>query len=169
MLRALHVLFRRDPSRDRQESQIHYEGYRVFWPDAEPVAFGVEAFCKHGQRLLGLGRYLEGRHERLLELLCFPLPHREASLTRLPGVRVRRFLLERRGRQGRIHFLDGTPTAVVFDLDNDETPVLHWVGLTSLADGEGQWCDLAARPLDDAPWQAGCEKQLFSRNSTIDR
>jgi hypothetical protein len=166
MLRALHVLFRRDPSRDRKEQQIHYEGYKVLWPDRRPVAFGVDAFCKHGQRLLGLGRYLEGRHERLLEMLCFPLSGRDDALTRLPGVRVRRFYLERRGQQGRIHFLDGTPTAVVFDLDGDEARVVHWIGLTALADGETQWCDLAARPLgDDVPRQPGFDMQVFPQNS----
>ncbi|HTU88968.1 MAG TPA: hypothetical protein VMF69_02625, partial [Gemmataceae bacterium] len=70
------------------------------------------------------------------------------SLTRLPGHRVRRFSLQREGRQGRLYFFDGTPTTVVFDLDHDEAPVLHWIGLPSLHDGERQWFDLAARPAE---------------------
>jgi hypothetical protein len=66
----------------------------------------------------------------------------------LPGARVRRFCLRRSGRQGRLHFLDGTPTTIVFDLDRDEQVMLDWVGLSGLADGADQWFDLAARPVD---------------------
>jgi hypothetical protein len=148
MPRTLTVHFRRDPSRDRQDEQIRFEGYDVRWLDGRPVTSGIDAFCTHGQRLLGLGRHLKGCSERQIELLCFPLRDREADLTKLPGARVRRFLLQRTGRQGRIHFLDGTPTAAVFDLDNDEYRVLHWIGLLGLRDGQGQWFDLAARPAE---------------------
>jgi hypothetical protein len=148
MLRTLKVLFRRDPSRDRQEKDIAFEGYEFLWPDGRPVAVGFNAFCKHGQRLLGLGRHLRGCRERMIEVLCIPLRDREDDLSRLPGARVRRFLLKREGRQGRIHFLDGTPTTLIFDLDHDEDRVLHWVGLPDLADGGEQWLDLAARPTD---------------------
>jgi hypothetical protein len=150
MSRTLRVLLRRDPSRDRIEEDIRYEGYIMLWPDGRPVAVGLTAFCKHGQRLLGLGRHLAGARERLLDLIVFPLPDGEASLTRLPGHRVRRFSIRREERQGRLFFLDGTPTTVVFDLDHDEAPVLHWIGLPSLREGERQWFDLAARPMDIA-------------------
>jgi hypothetical protein len=148
--RTLRVLFRRDPSRDRQDNDISFEGYEVLWPDGRPAAVGLDAFCKHGQRLLGLGRHLAGCRERLLDLVCVPLRDRDDHLTRLPGSRVRRFFLQRSGRQGRIHFLDGTPTAIVFDLASDEAPVLQWIGLTGLADGDEQWFDLAARPVEEA-------------------
>jgi hypothetical protein len=148
MARTLEVLFRRDPSKDRQREQVRYEGYQVLWPDGQPVAVGLDAFCQHGQRLLGLGRHLAGCRERLLELICFPLHCREDDLTRIPGHRIRRFCLERHGRNGRIHFLDGTPTDIVFELGRDEPRVLHWIGLTHLRDGESQWFDLAARAVD---------------------
>ena len=49
----------------------------------------------------------------------------------------------------RIHFLDGTPTDVVFEIGRDEPPVLHWIGLPTLKDGHRQWFDLAARPLEE--------------------
>jgi len=150
MPRTLTVLFRRDPSRDRQCEQIRFEGYQVHWPDGRPVAVGLDAFCTHGQRLLGLGRHLKGRSQRQIELLCFPLRDREDDLTKVPGARVRRFLLQRTGQEGRIHFLDGTPTATVFDLGSDEYRVLNWIGLSNLKDGEGQWMDLAARAADTA-------------------
>jgi hypothetical protein len=150
MPRTLTVLFRRDPSRDRQSEQVRFEGYQVCWPDGRPVAVGLDAFCAHGQRLLGLGRHLKGRTERQIELLCFPLRDREADMTKLPGARVRRFLLRRNGREGRIHFLDGTPTAAVFDLGADEQSVLHWIGLPALKDGGSQWIDLAARAAEPA-------------------
>jgi hypothetical protein len=148
MSRSLKVLFRRDPSRDRQDNRDHFEGYRIFWPDGQPVAVGLGAFCKHGQRLLGLGRHLDRGQARLIEIICFPLGGREDDLNRLPGNRVRRFFLERQGRQGRVHFMDGTPTAIVMDLDQDEQSVLQWIGLAGLPDGERQWFDLAARAAE---------------------
>ena len=40
MSRALTVLFRRDPSRDRQCENIAFEGHNVLWPDGRPVAVG---------------------------------------------------------------------------------------------------------------------------------
>lgn len=150
MSRTLRLLLRRDPSLDRVEDNIRYEGYRPHWPDGRPAKVGMSAFCKHGQRLLGLGRHLAGARERLVDMIVFPLPDGEAPLTRLPGHRVRRFWIRREGRQGRLHFFDGTPTTMVFDLDRDEAPVLHWIGLPSLHEGERQWFDLAARPVEIA-------------------
>ena len=91
---------------------------------------------------------MAGVDERLVDLILFPLADSEAALTRLPGHRVRRFSIRREGCQGRLYFLDGTPTTVVFDLDQDEARILHWIGLPSLRDGEGQWFDLAARPVE---------------------
>src|SRR5215831_16338154 len=126
MSRKLQLLFRRDPTRDRQDGKIHYEGYEILWPDGRRVALGLEALCKHGQRLLSLGRHLAGCRERLLDLLCFPLTGPDDKLTRLPGHRVRRFYIERRGRQGVLHFFEGTPTAVVLEVGRDEPRVLQW-------------------------------------------
>ncbi len=151
MARTLRVLFRRDPSKDRHDNDIHYEGYKILWPNGRPAAVGLDAFCKHGQRLLGLGRHLAGCRERLIDMICFPLGGRDDDLNRLPGHRVRRFFLERTGRQGRVHFLDGTATAIVFVLGRDEPSVLHWIGLTGLHDGERQWFDLAAKTVELAP------------------
>lgn len=151
MSRSLTVLFRRDPSRDRHRNQIQFEGYRVLWPDGREVHTGLDAFCKHGQRLLGLGKHLAGCRERLIELIFFPLGDREDNLTRIPGHRVRRFFLKREGRKGRVHFLDGTPTETVFELDRDEPRVLEWTGLPNLREGDEQWFDLAARALDQEP------------------
>ena len=147
MARTLKVLFRRDPSKDRQDDNIHFEGYDFHWPDGGQVNMGLDAFCTQGQRLLGLGRHLHGSSEKLIELLCFPMPGRDADMTKLPGHRVRRFYIQRTGRQGRVHFMDGTPTAVVMEIGRDEAAVLHWIGLTQLRDGESQWFDLAAHPV----------------------
>lgn len=150
MARSLIVLFRRDPERDQFRGNIHFEGYQVLWPDGRPVAVGLDGFCKHGQRLLGLGRHLAGCTERLVELICYPLTGLEADLTRLPGHRVRRFFVERQDTCGRLHFLDGTPTNTVFDLARDERRVLEWIGLPGMADGGQQWIDLAARVVEPA-------------------
>lgn len=148
MARTLKVLFRRDPARDRSQEDIQFEGYQMLWPDGRPVTIGLDAFCRQGQRLLGLGRHLKGCTERLVNLIIFPRRDREDDLIRIPGCRVRRFFIQRQGRIGRFHFLDGTPTAVIFNLDYDEPRVLHWCGLPALADGQDEWFDLAARPED---------------------
>jgi hypothetical protein len=124
------------------------------------VAVGLDAFCKHGQRLLGLGKHLAGCNERLVEMLCFPLTGREDQLTRIPGLRVRRFFVERQGNCGRIHFLDGTPTETVFRLGHDEHRVVEWIGLPTMKEGEQQWVDLAARVLDAPSGQGSRRFQL---------
>jgi hypothetical protein len=150
MPRTLTVLFRRDPRRDCRHDAVSCEGYQMLWPDGRPVTVGIESFCQHGQRLLGLGRSLAGLPERLIAVDCFPLAGVEEPLTRLPGSRVRRLFLERSGSHGRLHFLDGTPTALVFDLARDEPCVLDWIGLPALWDGQRQWLDLAARTVEPA-------------------
>jgi hypothetical protein len=155
MARTLRILFRRDPTKDRSDNDIRYEGYKILWPNGRPAAVGLDAFCKHGQRLFGLGQHLAGCRERLIDMIYFPLASREDDLNRLPGFRVRRFCIERKGRQGRIHFLDGTPTAIVFELGRDEPRVLHWIGLTGLRDGGQQWFDLGAKTVEPAPHAAG--------------
>jgi hypothetical protein len=148
MTRSLQVLFRRDATRDRQENRVQFEGYELMWPDGRRVAVGFDALCRHGQRLLGLGRYLGGRTELFVEMLCCPLTGMEDDLTRVPGARVRRFFIERLGSQGRLHFMDGTPTTIVLDLERDEWPVLQWIGMDVLPDGQRAWFDLAARPVE---------------------
>jgi hypothetical protein len=150
MSRTITLLFRRDPSRDRQNENCQFEGYEPLWPDGRPVAVGLDAFCKHGQRLLGLGKHLAGCQEKLVRLICMPLSGRDADLNRIPGHRVRRFYLLREGQGGRLHFMDGTPTTATFDLGRDEPNVLNWVGLPTLADGEILWIDLAAMAVEAA-------------------
>jgi len=148
---TLTILLRRNPARDRQERGIAFEGYEIRWPDGSPVGVGFDAFCKQGQRLLGLRRCLAGCSERLVDLVRIPLTGCDAPVTRLPGHRVRRLCLRRSGRQGRLHFLDGTPTTIVLDLGRDEPRVLRWFGLAALRDGEECWFDLAARSAEVAP------------------
>lgn len=148
MSRTLTILFRRDPSRDRQTEKVDFEGYEILWPDGRPVAIGLDAFCKHGVRLFGLGKHLAGCHEKMIKMICFPLEGREDELNRIPGHRVRRFFVERQGMSGRIHFMDGTPTTITFEVGRDEPKVLNWLGLPALADGERQWFDLAATDIE---------------------
>jgi hypothetical protein len=150
MSRSLQVLVRRDPSKDRQDDRIRYEGYEFLWPDGRPVTVGLDAFCKHGQRLLGLGKHLAGANEKLVDLICVPLCNSDQDMTRLSGHRVRRFYIACSGRQGRVHFMDGTPTAIVFEIGRDESRVTNWIGLSGLRDGDVQWFDLAARPVEVA-------------------
>ena len=149
MSRILILHFRRDPSRDRATEKAHLEGYAISWPeDGSPVALGLDAFCTHGQRLLGLGKRLAGCSEKLVKMVCIPLSGRNDNLNRIPGYRVRRFYLQRTGSIGRLHFMDGTPTVAVFELGRDDPRVSHWVGLDNLDDGEILWFDLAAVDVD---------------------
>jgi hypothetical protein len=60
-------------------------------------------------------------------------------------------MLRRQGRQGRVYFIDGTPTELVFDLNRDERGVLRWIGLAFMKDGEDQWFDLTARVAGQEP------------------
>lgn len=150
MSRSLTILFRRDPSRDRHTERAHFEGYTPLWPDGRAVNVGLDAFCTHGQRLLGLGKHLAGCREKLIRIICLPVACGDQAMNRLPGHRVRRFFVERHGAVGRIHFLDGTPTTVTFELGRDEPRVIHWIGLADIADGERQWIDLAATSAEPA-------------------
>ena len=165
MEKSLKVLFRRDPSRDCQRGHIHYEGYKLLWPDGSPCAVSLVAFCERGQRLLGLGRYLKGCTERQIELVCVPLRSREDPLTYLPGHRVRRFCLQRQGDVGRLHFLDGTPTDAAFQADRDDPRILHWIGLEALVDGDQEWLDMAARSVE--PVEPGGRGQRRLENSIL--
>ena len=169
MSRYLRLLFRRNPSRDRSENDVAFEGYEILWPDGRPVALGVESLCKHGQRLLGLGRHLRGAHERLVDMICVHLMDREADMTRLPGHRVRRFCLERAGKHGRVYFLDGTPTTILFDVDRDEQVFLRWLGLLDLHDGGRVWFDLAAQPVEPPTRIPACVDLPLRRDRLMSR
>jgi hypothetical protein len=163
MARTLTILFRRDPARDRQEDQIRFEGYLPLWPDGQSVAVGLDGFCRTGIRLLGLGKHLAGRRERLIQLVCLPLSGPDDEYHRLPGHRVRRFFIERSSHTGRIHFLDETPTAVTFEMGRDEPRVLRWIGLPSLGDGDRLWFDLAAMAVE-SPSFPGHGKQVADKS-----
>ena len=159
MSRSLTVLFRRDPSKDRQQEKIRFEGFQFIWPDGRPVAVGLDAFCKQGTRFFGLHKHLVGREERLIKLVFLPLMSQEDELNRIPGFRVRRLYMQREGLLGRVHFMDGTPTSIVFDIGRDEACVLEWLGLPSMIDGEKQWFDIAAMPVE-IPVEMPLEKPI---------
>jgi hypothetical protein len=150
MSRNLTLLFRRDPSRDRQSDKARFEGYQTLWPDGRPVSVGVDALCVQGQRLLGLGRCLAGCQEKLVKMVLFPLSGIDDDLNRIPGYRVRRFYIALTGAIGRLHFMDGTPTLATFDVYQDDPRILRWLGLSELCDGEVVWFDLAAVGADAA-------------------
>lgn len=145
MSRSLTLMFRRDPSRDRAKGDVRFSGFRMYWPDGREVATGLNAFCGHGSRLLGLDKHLAEVPEKLVEVVCIPAEDRAARIARMPGQRVRRFLLKRQGRRGRLHFIDGTATDIEFVIGRDEDRVVEWVGLADTPDGGERWLDLTAR------------------------
>jgi len=148
MPRTITLLFRRDPSKDRIDEKVAFEGYDILWPDGEPAKLAVDALCKHGQRLFGLGKYLKDCNEKLIDMKFYPLNAREDSLTRIPGHRVRRFYLHKQGNSGRVHFLDGTPTSIICEIGRDEPEVIEWLGLEAMEENGIQWFDLAASPSE---------------------
>lgn len=150
MSRCLTVLFQRDPSRDRHEKNIQFTGYKLLWPDGQPVGVALDSFCSRGQRLLGLDRVMAGHQERFIDVLCFPLQSRESHLIKIPGHRVRRFYLKREGASGRLHFLDGTPTETTFVIGRDEDRILDWIGIHDVEEGEVKWVDIAAQATPSA-------------------
>ena len=166
MHRTITILFRRDSSRDRRRDRLQFAGYRMLWPDGREVDVGLEAFCRHGQRLLGLDRHLANGPERLIEIFCFPVADPEGPMTRLPGHRVRRFFLHRDGPRGRLHLLDGSPTEVGFLLGRDEPSVVEWIGLADAPNPACLCLDLAARPLDRAPARAAASSSSSSPSSS---
>jgi hypothetical protein len=171
MLRTLQVLFRRDPSRDRRLNNVDMEGFQLLWPDRSPVGYGLDAFCYHAQRILSLNRFLVGHEERLLEMVQFPLRTKDDEMIRLPGLRVRRFLIRRLGPVGRIHLINGTATEITFEDGRDEPRVVEWIGLSGLRDGEQLWFDFTVRPAE-VPWEipvcvngGGRQRRTFSAGS----
>ena len=66
MSRTITVRFRRDATRDRRREDRSFAGYRALWPDGSEVDVGLEAFCRYGERLLGLDRHLSGASEGLI-------------------------------------------------------------------------------------------------------
>lgn len=144
--RSLTILFERDVSRDRQDGKNTFVGYQIRWPDRSPVAIALESFCTRGQRLLGLDRQLTGCQERLIDIICFPLNGKDDPFVRQPGHRVRRFFLDRQGKECRLHFLNGTPTETVFEIGRDDERILNWCGIHQINDGDRQWVDIATQP-----------------------
>jgi hypothetical protein len=57
-------------------------GYRMFWPDGRGAAVVLNAFCRHGERVLGLDRHLVDQPERLIDILCFPVGDLGERMTR---------------------------------------------------------------------------------------
>ncbi len=146
--RHLTLVFRRNPDHDGQQERIRYEGYHICWPDGRPVSLGFQRFCQQGSRLLGLGRRMQGKAEQLIEVGYHPVEGLEAPLTRPgPGIRCRRFFLERGDRRGKVFFFNGSPTEMEFDVDQDDRRVVDWLGLQQLQEGERSWFDLSARTL----------------------
>jgi hypothetical protein len=119
----------------------------------------MDAFCTHGQRLLGLGKHLAGCHEKLVRLIFIPLDSREDALNRFPGHRVRRFYVHRQGALGRFHFMDGTPTTATFEIGRDEMKILNWTGLPTMQDGDIRWFDLAAVAVEGAATPVRASRQ----------
>ncbi len=152
MFRTITVRFQRDATRDRCREGRFFAGYRMLWPDGREVNVGLEAFCRYGERLLGLDQHLAGASDGLIDVLCFPIADPAAPATRLPGrrARTRRFFLERVGTRGRLHFIDGTPTELDFVMGRDEPGVVEWIGLAGALDGSRVCVDLAARPAAES-------------------
>lgn len=148
MNRTIRMLFRRDPTRDGELNNVAMAGFELLWPDRRPVHFGLGNFCRQSQRILRIEHLVSPTEERAMEWVQFPLHSCEEPMTRLPGVRVRRFVIRRKGNVGRLHLVNGQPTEVTFEIGRDEPRVVDWVGLSRLRDGEELWFDFAVRQIE---------------------
>lgn len=162
--RLLEVRFERNPDADAAKGDIQYSGFRFTWPDGTPAKTGLDKFCQRGVKLFFGKAGLTG-DSALLQLYCVPVLEDTPFTQTPPGVRGRRFFLLRQGHKGVIHFLNGTPTDVIFDERLEEPAVLEWIGLTpDLGDGQRQWMDIyaVAVPEKKPSWIAGRLKNLFN-------
>jgi hypothetical protein len=148
-VRRLTVLFQRNPEQDHQDERVRYEGYHICWPDGAAVSVSTRRFCQQGCRLLGLGRHMRDKTEQLVELGLHPVTGLEAPLTRLgPGIRTRRFYIERDSDAGRLFFFNGSPTEVEFDVHQDDARILQWFSLPTMRHRERLWFDLSAKSME---------------------
>jgi hypothetical protein len=135
--RKLSVVLRRNESKDEQSGGIEYTGYDIFWPSGARVqGLAFDRFCKIGVRYI-LGRDKPAVAE--LDAYFVPLAGRQELPPRVPGSRVRVLSLERDGPRLTVCLSDETPTDIVFDLEQDEEPVLKWLGARAIADRARQW------------------------------
>ena len=50
MARTLTLMFRRDPSKDRLEEKIPFEGYNILWPDGTAAELAIDQLYKANLR-----------------------------------------------------------------------------------------------------------------------
>jgi hypothetical protein len=142
------VVFQRRTGRDESNDGVDYLGYDILWPDGQPVRLGLRRFCQIGSRIL-VGRGFDG-DRAMVRISIYHVAGREAPLTRPGrGIRCRRLYALHGPDSIRFHFLDGTPTEVVFDPHADERRVLSWIQAEHMRPGEPYWFDLASQTVEE--------------------
>ena len=142
------VLFRDRPGTEQVRDGITFAEYDITWPDGRPVQAGLNRLCNYGSRLV-LGRSYQGG-EALVRLTIHPVAGLKAPLTRpAGGVRCRRLYALRHGDIIRLHFLNGTPTEIVFHAGQDEPHVLRWLQADLMRSGEPFWFDLGSQTFSE--------------------
>jgi hypothetical protein len=138
---------------DQSKDRIVFTGFDVCHPDGRPMSVGINRFCQQGTRLLlGRARHLD---RALVRMTIFPVTGLNAPLTRVSrGVRCRRLYALRTGDEIRFHFLDGTPTEMVFQDRLDDRAVLDWLRAAWICPGIPFWFDLACEVEDDGKFPA---------------
>jgi hypothetical protein len=139
------VFLRRRQELDQRNNRIVFTGFDICHPDGRPVSVSMHRFCQQGTRLLwGRARQVD---RALVRITLFPVAELEAALTRPGrGVRCRRFYALRKADEIRLHFLDGTPTEMVFHDRSDDPAVLYWLRADHIRSGIPFWFDLACTP-----------------------
>lgn len=145
----IRILLERRRERDQSNGLAVFTGFDICYPDGQPISVGLRRFCLVGTRLL-LGKARVDR--ALVRLTLYPVASLEATMTRPGrGVRCRRFYTLRNGNEIRLHFLDGTPTEVVFNDRLDDPVVLHWLRSGHIRPDTPFWFDLASQLEGDCP------------------
>jgi hypothetical protein len=140
----IRILLVRRRESDQSNGLAVFTGFDICYPDGQPISVGLRRFCHVGTRLL-LGRARDV-DRALVRITLYPVASLEATLTRPEsGVRCRRFYALRNGNEIRLHFLNGTPTEVVFDDRKDDPVVLHWLRSSHIRPDTPFWFDLASQ------------------------
>lgn len=144
-MRTITVQFKRNENFDTQKENIEYSGFDFFWQDGTPIKTGLDKFCQKGIKLF-LGKNGLNQPNQLLEITVLPINSKDDPLPKT-NCRSRRFYIKRENKKGIIHFMNNTPTDIIFNEEIDEPEVLNWIGLTpELKDVA--WFDVVVKPVD---------------------
>jgi hypothetical protein len=163
MHKTITVQFKRNENYDAQKENIEYSGFDFLWQNGTPIKTGLDKFCQRGIKLF-LGKNGLNQPNQLLELTVISINSENDPLPKT-NCRSRRFYIKRENEKGIIHFMNGTPTDVIFNEEIDEPEVLNWIGLTPKLKNIA-WFDMVVKTVDNNIAKQLCQ-QDFCHNGSL--